>query len=174
MALRTVAALLMLSLAIAGCGRSVQQVAADQLRQAGCDVRSRPAAQGLDVFWVEFPAQRPKAEWLECLNKLPTLDTLILARTELADSDLNKLPQVPRLKLLDLSDNALTDAVAPLLLRQGSIETLVLDGNAITDAAVTDLVQLRGLKALSLQRTRISDAGAEQLSKSLPTCLITR
>lgn len=174
MPLRMVAALVLLSLAVAGCGRSVQQVAADQLRQAGCDVRSRPAAKGLDVFWVEFPAERPKPEWLECLNKLPTLDTLILARTEFTDADLNKLPSIPRLKLLDLSDNKLTDAASPLLVRLGSIETLALDGNAITDAAVTDLVQLRGLKALSLQRTRITDEGAEQLSKALPTCLITR
>lgn len=174
MPLRIVAALVLLSFALTGCGRSVQQVAADQLRQAGCDVRSRPAAQGLDVFWVEFPAGRPKAEWLECLNKLPTLDTLILARTEFVDSDLNKLPSISRLKLLDLSDNKLTDAAAPLLVRLGSIETLALDGNPITDGAIADLVQLRGLKAISLQRTSITADGVDQLSKALPACLITR
>lgn len=170
---KVVAVLLGVALVAVGCGRSPQQLAGDQLRQAGCDVRSRPVGQGLDVFWVEAPAGRLSPDFFETLGKLPSVETLIIAKTEFADGDIARLPVLTRLKTLDFSDNSLTDAAGPALIRLGNIETLILDGNALTDAAIPDLGQLRGLRAISMQRTKITSAGLEQLQKALPLCLVT-
>ena len=170
---RVAAVLLGIALLAVGCGRSPQQLAGDQLRQAGCDVRSRPVGQGLDVFWVEAPAGRLSSDFFETLGKLPSVETLIIAKTEFADGDIARLPVLTRLKTLDLSDNSLTDAAGPSLIRLGSIETLILDGNALTDAAIPDLGQLRGLRAISLQRTKITPTGLQQLQQALPLCLVT-
>lgn len=170
---RVAAVLLGVALHAMGCGRSPQQLAGDQLRQAGCDVRSRPVGQGLDVFWVEAPTGQLSSDFFETLGKLPSVETLIIAKTEFADGDIARLPVLTRLKTLDFSDNSLTDAAGPALIRLGNIEMLILDGNALTDAAIPDLGQLRGLRAISLQRTKITPTGLQQLQQALPLCLVT-
>lgn len=160
-------------LSVTGCWRSSEQLASDKLRSLGCDVRFRPNGESLAPFWVEAPPAPLTAEFLDCLGKLPSVETLIVARTEFRDGDVNRLPVLPTLKMLDLSDNRLSDAAIAQLLRLRGIETLILDGNALTDAAVADLIQFRSLRALSLQRTQISSEGVDRIIKALPTCIIS-
>lgn len=158
--------------ALSGCGRTSQQMAADRIRALGCDVRFRPVGQSFEVFWIEA-AQRPlAADFARTLEKFPSLETLILAKTNCSIDELSRLPVMPQLKMLDLSGNGLLDASCSPLARFTSLETLIMDDNPLTDECLTVLNQLRNLKALSLRSTQITSSGRETLQAALPGCLL--
>lgn len=157
---------------LSGCGRTAQQLAADRVRALGGEVRFRPVGQSLDVFWIAA-AQRPMAaDFVSALEKFPSLETLILARTNCSTDELSRLPVMPHLKMLDLSDNGLLDASCSPLARFTSLETLILDDNPLTGECLTVLSQLRNLKALSLSGTQVTNSGRETLQAALPGCLL--
>ena len=88
-------------------------------------------ALGGDVVRDETPPGRPVVE-------------VILARTQVTDSDLKDLQELKDLQKLQLFE---TD---------------------ITDAGLKDLKELKGLQALNLSSTEITDAGLKELREALP------
>jgi hypothetical protein len=111
-------------------------------------------------------------EGLEPVERLTSLEELLLPYTKVTDAGLVHLKGLKNLRLLLLAYTRVTDAGLVHLKGLESLDDLDLRDTAVTDAG---LAHLRGLKSLTwimASRTGVSEKGARELLKSLPHCCI--
>jgi Leucine-rich repeat (LRR) protein len=131
------------------------------------------------------------------LEPIHGLEELTLARMELTDDDLARLPKPAKVRRLVLDGNpihgpglaalaewpaltdlslgcpTLLDLMAKNLAGLKRLERLSLSGSGLTDAGLKHLYGLTNLKGLDLTGTGVTAAGVADLQKALPGCRIT-
>lgn len=114
---------------------------------------SLPRLRGLNLYEAGFPS-----EWLA---KLPGLEVLELANTDLRDDDLRHLSRMTRLKDLSLGHEVTDDGLRHLA-GLSRLERLHLD-NSLSDRGLAHLAGLVELRHLSIGGEGITDEGLMHL-----------
>lgn len=151
---------------LSGCaddyGATEQQRLARRLQLAGARLEYDLVSGAIvgvdfsDVPWSEL--------WLEDLQRLPDLQSLVLTRTGITDAQLAELPVWPGLRRIVLTGNPVTDAGLGHLRKYVHLRELVLSFTHLTDPGLKELLCWRELEGLWLNGTQISDAGVSQLA----------
>jgi hypothetical protein len=100
------------------------------------------------------------------LSRLPQLEELSLARSNISDSALGHLSSKQPLRRLDVSHTLVTDAGVEHIARFQELERLDLTETLVTDEGVKLLAAAPSLKSLVLQRVMVSDEGVAALAQS--------
>lgn len=85
--------------------------------------------------------------------------------TQLKDSDLSVLERVGTLEMLVLSRTALTDTGLQHVGKVPSLRILQLEGTKITDVGIKNIVALKQLRELNVGLTRLGDPGMESIGQ---------
>jgi hypothetical protein len=122
------------------------------LRQLlGTEFFDRPVYVGL----FGTPADRV---WIEGVNQLPTIKTLLLSGSDVTDDTLARLDGSRALVELHLTSAAISDDGLRHLRKFPNLRWLILNHTLITDAGAAHLSQLGKLQELDLRNTGVSDA----------------
>jgi hypothetical protein len=145
--------------------------------------------------WVCFLGNAQGNEWVNAVGDLPSTKYLLLARDDVNDDVLARLPFLPNLEELHLYHAAVSDRGVEQLRKFPHLRWLVARGSGITDcglrglaafeleeanlrdtrisdAGVPTLITMTRLEKLEVRGTRITKAGAERLRRALPKCKV--
>ena len=126
------------------------------------------------VTAVKFSFAEVTDSDLAGLSKLTNLEELDLDDTGATDAGLASIAGLTNLTRLNLDGTAVTDAGLIHLRGLKNIKRLVLSGTAVTDAGLRQLSNLTTLRSLIVGRTAVTAEGIAELTKTLPTCKISR
>ncbi len=123
---------------------------------------TRIEVKGIDLGLIRQGLDDSDMKWIA---KLPGLDTLIVAQTNLTAKGFSELMKSPSLVALYLGGLPLTDQdILPL--RKFSLMRLHLDSTAITDESMPLLAHFEHLVDLNLFECKVTDNGIKLLARS--------
>jgi hypothetical protein len=100
---------------------------------------------------------------MAALARLANLSILDLCQTKITDRGLEPLSQLTNLEELNLARTKVGNAGLPRLKNLNSLTCLELSETSVTDAGLSSLTSLKKLKFLGLKKTRITNAGLSTL-----------
>jgi uncharacterized protein (TIGR03067 family) len=112
------------------------------------------------------------ASGIKLLNALPDLDFLALQGMPAADAALGEL-NLPNLEFLNLAKSDITDEGLGKLPVLPKLRNLTLSGLKFTDTGLKHLLKQPSLESVTLFETKATKAGAEELKKLKPKLSIT-
>ena len=110
------------------------------------------------VVYVELFKTPDDPSWIEAVNLLGSVKTLLLSGPHVNDQMLSRLNGSPALAELHLTGASITDEALRDLARFPNLRWLVLNNTAITDKGVVHLAELKSLEDVNLNKTQVSDA----------------
>jgi len=96
------------------------------------------------------------------LRDLKDLKTLLLP-SEITDNGLEELANLSNILHLDISNTKVTDKGLEFVATMSNLQTLCLNDTAVGDAGLKHLAKLEGLRTLYLSGTKVSDKGLSNL-----------
>jgi Leucine Rich repeat len=106
--------------------------------------------------------------------ELHDLTFLSLERTPIGDAGLAFLAGLTNLKSLSLAGTKVTDAGLAQLAALSSLENLDLQGTSITDRGLAELIPIKSLRKVYVSRGGFTSAGIDNLESANPRLHVTR
>jgi hypothetical protein len=141
-----------------------QQVAVEALRQRGGTVLlGPPGSRGLppDVIGVDLSRAVVDAEVMRTLGQYTLIQRLSLDGARLQPQDWALVGKLPQLQSLSLARSNITDADVPVL--PPGLTKLSLNGTAVTDKSMSHLATISGLISLDITDTAVTGEGLRLL-----------
>jgi hypothetical protein len=158
-------------------------------RRLGSEYFDRPVS-------VTLFGAPPHEQWVQAVNRLPSIRYLLLSgknandgtlkllkhssnlielhltSTTVNDEGLKELVKFPELRWLVLNDTKISDAGVAHLSALGQLEELNLRGTRVTDASVAAICGIRNLQKVDLRGTHVSADGAQEIQRRLKNCRV--
>lgn len=112
--------------------------------------------------------------WIDAVNQLGTVKTLLLSGDNVDDATLERLAPSTALLELHLTGSRVTDQGLGQLAKFPHLRWLVLNNTKVSDAGLKTLVSLDELEELNLRSTSVTDEGVATLKSSLPQITVDR
>lgn len=113
------------------------------------------------------------AAGIKALNALPNLEFLALQGMAVAGTALGEL-NLPKLEVLNLAKSDVSDEGLGKLPVLPKLRNLTLSGAKLTDAGLKHLLKQPSLESVTLLDTKVTKGGAEELKKLKPKLSITQ
>lgn len=125
-----------------------------------------------DLFLLQLSATQITDQSANTIARHSNLQQLFLDKTKIGDATLAQLvPRLPKLQSLDLAGTEITDQTVARLPQLPLLERVWLSGTSITDASVPALLSLDHLELLDVRGTAITAAGKAKLSAKIKEVL---
>lgn len=124
------------------------------------------------VATVQLTGDRVTDGNTACLESLPSLQGLWLARTAITNEGLRHLRSNKSLSELSLVGTNVGDEGLAILSHLRSLQFLYLDNTDVTDAGLVSLEPLVNLKKVHLSDTKVTSGGIQRLQDALPNTAI--
>ena len=123
----------------------------------------------LRTLWLNKCAVSDKG--LEALARSRSLESLVVAGTNVSDDGVESLQKLP-LRVLHIGVSKISNGSMPRFAEFELLEELWLNSTAVSDTGLVALAKSRLLRYLVLTRTKVTEAGVKKLAAALPRCKI--
>jgi Leucine-rich repeat (LRR) protein len=150
-----------------GCRAEDDPAAVARLVASGASLEKDDRGQVTKVTLSELDFQETDAlnKVLAQLDKLPSLNTLVLKRAPLNEAGCQSLSHLTGLAELDVSHSSLTSEGLLHISRLTNLERLDLTRTSIDDSGTEQLPAIYGLKVLKVAGTKITDESLRHIGQ---------